>query len=137
MVDVDGVNVGDHIRRMLSMCISDRAALKFTFYGYGPSAKRPKAKAVLGMRRIIKCIFGKSCIMSSYIITNFVFLAIDASRKWSATSKEKELKVCDWLKHTKDRIAAKQLEDNNREAELECAVTQRCHDTGSNKSVVL
>ena len=47
------------------------------------------------------------------------FLAIDASRKWSATSKEKELKVCDWLKHTKDRIAAKQLEDNNREAKLE------------------
>ena len=93
LADVDGINVGDHIRRMLGKCITDKA-LKFTFNGYGPSAKRPKAKAALGKRKLMRCIFGTYTLLS--INSRYKYLAnlailTEASKKCSATSKEKEL----------------------------------------------
>ena len=107
--NLDGLNVGDHIHRMLPTCLTDKAALKFTFYGYGPSAKRPKAKAALRKKKLMKCIFG-NYVANGSDHTLRLFTLYRSSKKWTATEKENEMKVRDWLKHTKDRISALEVQ---------------------------
>ena len=44
------------------------------------------------------------------IILYVCLLYTEAAKKWTATEKENEMKVRDWLKHTKDRISAMEVQ---------------------------
>ena len=44
------------------------------------------------------------------IILYVCLLYTEAAKKWTATEKENEMKVRDWLKHTKDRISALEVQ---------------------------
>ena len=66
-MSLGGNDMPDHMRRMLCAWFTDEVSQKFTFYGYGPSPKRPVAKLALRKTHLMQFIFGNTV---SFFVAN-------------------------------------------------------------------